>query len=95
MTLETRCVSLLDGQLILAGVCLFDPLMTIGTPRTLTGCQLCRGKLRGSGGYWLELEVFRERLSMLDVRKIDAEIAAEQSVEPVAPFLEVVEARGA
>lgn len=36
VTLEARRMSLFDGQFILAGVCLVDSLMTVGTPGALS-----------------------------------------------------------
>jgi len=77
VALEACRVSLLDGQLILAGVGLLDPLMTIGAPGALARSQLGRRKLRRSRRDWLELEVLGQRFAMLHVRKIYTEIASE------------------
>lgn len=93
VTLEARRMSLLNGEFNLAGICVFDSLMTIGAPGALTGCKLRRRELRWSRCDWLEFEAFGQRLSMLHMRKIYSEIASQQRVKPVRPLLEVEKSR--
>jgi len=94
VALKARGMSLFDRQFILAGVGLPDPLMTVGAPGGLSRGQPGRWKLRRSRCDWLEFETLGERFPVLHVRKVYAEIASEERVEPVGPFFEVEQAGG-
>ena len=89
MTLKARRMSLFDSQFVLAGVCLPDSLMAIGTPGALARGEPGWRSLGRSRCDRLELEAFGQRLPMIHVRKVYTEVASEKRVEPVGPLFEV------
>lgn len=92
VTLKAGRMALLYGQLILAGVRLFDSLMTVGAPGGLAGRELGGRKLRRPRCNRLELEAFGQRLSVRHVRKVYPEVASEERVKTVGLLLEVEQA---